>query len=268
MRLKQGVDGRDNKPGHDELMGLSCNGPHGRVEETELADYAADGLIMMVEWPRTLALTLMLLAAMFGWRKGRSASAAGGRAPAWTNIPLIALAIVSIGPSLCAAILYLTYRFGLVQPPASGYRFGSFVTLLPADFALMNWAFVPLYVVCRVWPGRDGARLAMWLSVVAMSLPCVVLFALAPEMLSTARDAGQGIGIVEAVLLWSPIAAIVPGVGSIIMDAGTAWMSVLMPLAGFLPMLGLMAWLLGRFAGRAVRKELGANARKADDSKA
>jgi hypothetical protein len=215
---------------------------------------------MMVEWPRTFALTLMLLAVVYGDRKGRGASVGSGRSLAWTNIPLIALAIISMGPSLCAAILYLTYRFGLVQPPASGYRFGSFVTLLPADFALMNWAFVPLYVVCRIWPDRDGARLAMWLSVVAMSLPCALLFALAPEMLSTARDAGQGIGIVEAVLLWSPIAAMVPGVASIIMDAGTAWMSVLMALAGFLPMLGLMAWLLGQFAGRAVRKELARNA--------
>ena len=198
----------------------------------------------------------MLLAVVYGWRKGRNASVASGQSVAWTNIPLIALAIVSIGPSLCAAILYLTYRFGLVQPPARGYRFGSFVTLLPADFALMNWAFVPLYVVCRVWPNLGGARLAMWFSVVAMSVPCLVLFGLAPEMLSTARDAGQGIGIIEAVLMWSPIAAIVPGVASIIIDAGTAWMSVLMALAGFLPMLGLIAWLLGRFAGRTVQQEV------------
>jgi hypothetical protein len=56
--------------------------------------------------------------------------------------------------------------------------------------------------------------------------------------------------------MWSPIAAIVPGVASMIIDADTAWMSVLMALAGFLPMLGLMAWLLGQFAGRAVRSEL------------
>lgn len=217
---------------------------------------------MMVEWPRTLALTMMLLAVVYGYRKGRNTSVASGQSLAWTNIPLIALAIVSIGPSLYAAILYLTYRFGLVAPPARGYRFGSFVTLLPADFALMNWAFVPLYVVCRVWPNLGGARLAMWLAVVAMSVPNMVLFGLAPEMLSTARDAGQGIGIIEAVLLWSPIATIVPGVASIIIDADTAWMSVLMALTGFLPVLGLMGWLLGQFAGRAVRKELGANARR------
>jgi hypothetical protein len=209
---------------------------------------------MTPEWPRYLTLTLMLLAVVVGYRKGCGAVVGSGRPLAWTNIPLIALAIISIGPSLCAVILYLMVRFGLVQPPAPGYRFGSIVYLLPADLALMNWAFVPLYVVCRVWPDRVAARLSMWLSVVAMSVPCAILFGLAPEMLSTARDAGQGIGIIEAMLLWSPIATIVPGVASVIIDADTAWMSVLMALAGFLPMLGLMAWLLGRFAGRAVAR--------------
>lgn len=197
----------------------------------------------------------MLLAVVVGYRKGRNASVGSGQSLAWTNIPLIALAIVSIGPSLYAAILYLTYRFGLVQPPARGYRFGSFVYLLPADFALMNWAFVPLYVVCRVWPNLGGARLAMWLSVVAMSAPCVLLFGLAPEMLSTARDAGQGIGIIEAVLMWSPIATIFPGVASIIIDADTAWMSVLMALAGFLPLVGLIAWFAGQRVGRLVPRD-------------
>jgi hypothetical protein len=225
---------------------------------------------MMIEWPRHLALILMLLAVVYGYCKGRNASVGRGQSLAWTNIPLIALAIISIGPSLYAVILYLTYRFGLVQPDAPGYRFGSFVYFLPVDFALMNWAFVPLYVVCRIWPDRGAARPAMWFSVVAMSVPCAVLFALAPEMVSSARDAGQGIGIIEAVLLWSPIAAIVPGVASMIIDADTALMSVLMALAGFLPVLGLMAWLLGQFAGRAVGQDaLRAPKRPwADDSKA
>jgi hypothetical protein len=94
----------------------------------------------------------------------------------------------------------------------------------------------------------------MWLAVVAMSVPNMVLFGLAPEMLSTARDAGQGIGIIEAVLMWSPIATFVPGVASIIMDADTAWMSVLMALTGFLPLLGLIAWFAGHLVGRAASK--------------
>ncbi len=209
-------------------------------------------LIMIMEWPRYLALMLMLLAVLYGYRKGRSASVASGQSLAWTNIPLIALAIISIGPSLYAVILYLTYRFGLVQPSGPGYRFGSFVYSLPVDFALINWAFVPLYVACRTWPKLAAARLAMWFSVVAMSIPGAVLFGLAPEMVSSARDAGQGIGIIEAVLLWPPIAMIWPGLASILIDGDTDAMFVLAALTGLLPNLGLMAWLMGQLAGRAV----------------
>jgi len=194
----------------------------------------------------------MLLAAVYGYRKGRNAPVASGQLLAWTNIPLIALAIISIGPSLCAVILYLTYRFGLVQPHAPGYKFGSLVYLSPIDFALINWAFVPLYVVCRIWPKLGATRLAMWFSVIAMSVPNLVLFGLAPEMVSSAFDSGQGIGIIEAMLLWPPIAMIWPGLASIIIHADTAFMFVLMALTGFLPILGLMAWLLGRLVGRVV----------------
>jgi hypothetical protein len=196
----------------------------------------------------------MLLAVVYGFRKGRNASVVSGQSLAWTNIPLIALAIISIGPSIFAAIVYLTYRFGLVQPHAPGYRFRSFVYSSPADFALIMWAFVPLYVVCRVWPNLGAARVAMWFSVVAMSIPGAIFFALAPEMISSAVDAGQGIGIIEAALLWPPIAMIWPGLASIIIDADTAFMFVLMALTGFLPILGLTAWLGGQLAGRHVRK--------------
>ena len=106
-------------------------------------------IIISVEWPRYLALIVLLLLVVFGYCRGRSHSLA------WTNIPLIALAILSIGPSVCAVILYSAYKSGLIQPSAPGYRFGSFVYSLPVDFALLNWAFVPLYVV-----GRFGRILA------------------------------------------------------------------------------------------------------------
>jgi len=200
-----------------------------------------------VEWPRDLVLIVLLLLVAFGYFRGRS------HAPAWTNIPLIALAIISIGPSVCAVILYFSYKFGLIEPSAPGYRFGSFVYSLPADFALLNWAFVPLYVVGRIWPHAGSARLAMWFAVVAMSVPNVVLFALAPEMVSNARDAGQGIGIMEAVLLWSPIQTIVPGIFAIVDAAGFEYSLVLNALTGFLPILGLVAWSLGRLVGKQVR---------------
>jgi hypothetical protein len=216
------------------------------------ARLACNGRIMIIEWPRSIALILMLLAVVYGYRKGRNASVVSGQSLAWTNIPLIALAIISIGPSVYAVILYLTYRFGLVQPHAPGYRFGSFVYLLPVDLALINWAFVPLYVVCRTWPKLGAARFAMWFSVVAMSVPGAVLFALAPEMISSAFDSGQGIGIIEAVLFWSPINW--PPLTSIIIDAPVAFMFVLMALTGFLPILGLIAWLAGQLVGRVVPK--------------
>jgi len=116
----------------------------------------------------------------------------------------------------------------------------------------MNWAFVPLYVVCRVRPNLGAARLAMWFSVVVMSVPNLVLFGLAPEMISSAYDSGQGIGIIQAVLLWPPIAMIWPGLASLIIDADTSLMFVLMALTGVLPTLGLVTWVAGRLVGRAV----------------
>ncbi|ARQ00684.1 hypothetical protein CAK95_17550 [Pseudorhodoplanes sinuspersici] len=150
-------------------------------------------------------------------------------------------------------ILYFSYKFGLIQPGAPGYRFRSFVYSLPADFALLNWAFVPLYVVGRIWPHAGSARHAMWFAVVAMSLPNFVLFGLATEMVSNARDAGQGIGIIEAVLLWSPVQTIFPGFVAIVDAVGFEYFFILSALTGFLPILGLVAWLLGQLVGRQAR---------------
>jgi hypothetical protein len=210
--------------------------------------------MIFVEWPRYLALIVLLLLVAFGYWRGRS------HAPAWSNIPLIALAILSIGPSVCAVILYFAYKFGLAQPGARGYGFHSFVYILPADFAVMNWAFVPLYVVGRIWP-RAG-RLAMWFAVVAMSVPNLILFGLTPEMISSAFDAGQGIGITEAVLLSSPIQMIWPWLGTIILDARFEYSFVLMALTGFLPTIGLVAWLSGQFVDVHVARASAAHHRK------
>jgi len=201
--------------------------------------------MISAEWPRHLALTVLLLGLVFGYWRGR------GRAPAWSNIPLVALAIISMGPSVCAVIVYLAYKFGLSQPGPRGYAFHSFVYLLPGDFALLNWAFVPLYLVGRIWPHAGSARPAMWFAVVLMSVPNVVLFGLASEMVSNARDAGQGIGIIEAVLSFSPIQMIWP-LSAIIDNARFEVSFVLHALTGFLPILGLVGWLLGQFFGRQV----------------
>jgi len=182
------------------------------------------------------ALILMLLAVAFGYYKGRNAAVVSGQSLTWTQIPLIALAIISIGPSILAVVLYLAYTFGIAQPGPRGFRFSQvFIFGSPVEFAVINWPFVALYLVCRIWPKLAGARLAMWFSVVAMSLPNVVLFGLAPEMVSNARDAGQGIGIIEAMLSF-PIIPIM----------------IISALTAPIPLLGLAGWLVGHSVGRFV----------------
>lgn len=188
----------------------------------------------------------MLLAVAFGYYKGRNAGVASGQSLAWTHIPLIALAIISIGPSIVAVVLYLAYTFGIIQPGPHGFRFSQvFIFESPINFALLNWPFVALYLICRLWPTLKAARLAMWFSVVAMSLPNVVLFGLAPEMISNVVDAGQGIGIVEA-MLSLPIVTIIWS--SIDAEAGVGL--VLSALITPIPLFGLAGWLMGHLFGR------------------
>ena len=134
---------------------------------------------------------------------------------------------------------------------------------LPLDFALLNWAFVPLYVAGRLWPRAGSARVAMWFAVVAMALPNVMLFALAPTMISGAFDAGQGIGVIESLFLWSPI-QMIPGITAIMIDASTEVFFILGALTGFLPLVGLIAWLLGQFAGHHVDPAGDLGGREAD----
>lgn len=195
-----------------------------------------------------LAVAAMLLAILFGYRKGRGAVSASGRSLAWTQVPLIAFAIASIGPSVFAIIIYLGYASGLIQPPASGYKFSIFIRDLPFDFAVLNWGFVALYVICRLWPNFGSARSAMWFSVVAMSLPNVLLFAMAWEMVSNVFDAGQGIGIIEAVLSL-PIITIIWSGPHGIFDAGFGIGFIISALMAPIPFFGLVGWLVGQLAG-------------------
>jgi len=197
-----------------------------------------------------LAVAVLLLAILFGYRKGRDAVSASGRSLAWTQVPLIAFAIASIGPSVFAIIIFLGYKLGLIQPPLSGYRFSTFIRDLPFDFAVINWGFVVLYVTCRLWPNFGSARSAMWLSVVAMSLPNVLLFSLAWTMVSNVFDAGQGIGVIEAMLILPIIAMIWPGPFPDVFDAGFGIGSVISTLTAPIPFLGLIGWLAGQLLGR------------------
>lgn len=202
-----------------------------------------------------VAVAVMLLAILFAYFKGRGVPSAGGQSPAWTRVPLIAFVIASIGPSAFAVLIYLGYRFGVFLPPATGYRFSTFITGLPFEFAVMNWGFVALYVTGRLWPNLGSARAAMWASVVVMALPNVVLFSLAWEMVSNVFDAGQGIGIIEATLSFPVVAMIWPGPLPAIFDApGIGF--VLSVLLAPLPILGLIGWLAVQFIGLMVSRSV------------
>ena len=194
-----------------------------------------------------LTLAVMLLAILFALLKGRGAVSAGGRSLAWTHVPLIALAIASLGPSAFAILIYLGYKFGLIQPPPSGYDFSTFIGSLPSDFAVMNWPFVALYVTCRLWPNVPSARSAMWVSVAAMALPNVLLFSLAWTMVSNVFDAGQGIGVVQFMLSEPIIAMIWPGPHLGFLKSGLGM--VISVLTAPIPLLGLIGWLAGQFLG-------------------
>ena len=191
----------------------------------------------------------MLLAILFAYRKGRDAVSASSRSLAWTHVPLIAFAIASLGPSAFAIMIYLGYKFGLLQPNPSGYSFSTFIRDLPFDFAVINWPFVALYLTCRLWPNFGSARSAMWLSVVAMSLPNVLLFSLAWTMVSNAFDAGQGIGVIEAMLILPIIAMIWPGPVPSIFNADSGIAFVISALTAPIPFLGFIGWLVGQLIG-------------------
>ena len=162
-------------------------------------------MLLMSDLFKYSALAVMLLAILLAYYKGRHVVSANGRSLAWTQVPIIAFLTVSIGPSAVATLIYLGYKSGLLQAGPSGYRFSTFIFQLPLDFAVMNWGFVALYVTCRLSPNFGSARSAMWLSAIPMSFLNVPLFFLAPEMVSNVFDAGQGIGVIQAMLsmpLW------------------------------------------------------------------
>lgn len=121
----------------------------------------------------------------------------------------------------------------------------------------MNWGFVALYVTCRLSPNFGSARSAMWVSATLMSFLNVPLFFLAPDMISNVFDAGQGIGIIQAMLsmpLWfGPTPAFLDP------DSGIGLL-VFAPLAP-IPFSGLVGWIAGRFIGGTASSPKGETAR-------
>jgi len=193
-------------------------------------------LVLTQDASNYITLALMLAAIAFACIKGRG--------PAWTHVPLAALAIASVGPSLFAMMIWLGYTLGIIQPGPAGYRLSTVVRDLPIDFAAANWGFAALYVICRLWPTFGAAKPAMWASVAAMSLPNIALFSLAWEMVSNVFDAGQGIGVVLAMISF-PI---------VDLDVGYGVGPVVAALTAPIPLLGLTAWLAAQCVARLVRE--------------
>lgn len=205
-------------------------------------------MILMSDLSKYSALAIMLLAISLAYYKGRHAHSANARSLAWTQIPLLAFLTVSVGPSVVATLIYLGYKSGLLQAGPSGYRFLTSVFQIPLDFAVMNWGFVALYVTCRLSQNYRPARSAMWFSAAAMCLLNVPLFLLAPDMVSNVFDAGQGIGMIQAMLsmpLWFG-----PSPGFLDPDSGIGFL-VFAPLAP-IPLSGLVGWIVGQFIGSAI----------------
>jgi hypothetical protein len=117
--------------------------------------------------------------------------------PGWTRIPLIAFAV---GPSVLGLILHVLYLAGANFIPFIGAlerapRLDA-VLLDPLALTFGLWPFLALYGVTRDNLIRDrsswrSARMAMIVSVAAMSLPSTVLLVdTALEMVSSAPNAG------------------------------------------------------------------------------
>jgi hypothetical protein len=148
----------------------------------------------------------------------------------WLFAPLIAFAVFDVGPSVLAPILFILSFF--VDLGALASRLdrapGLIIALLVEPFVLTIglWPFLALYSAARGIlierpAGWRSIRLATIASTIAMSLPSTVLLLDASgEMVSTARDAGQGTGILLFLfLLLLPILGIFGwGIGR-----GIAW---------------------------------------------
>ena len=148
----------------------------------------------------------------------------------WVFMPLIAFAIFAFGPSVLAPIAYLVSL--LVHLSAFGGpppRLPDPITLLlePPILTIALWPFLALYGTTRgklieqpeEW---RSIRLATIGATLAMCLPGAVLLVAVPlDMVSPARDAGQGSGFLclfFMVLLW------IPGAIGWLIGRGIAWM--------------------------------------------
>jgi hypothetical protein len=148
----------------------------------------------------------------------------------WLFLPLIAFAIFAAGPSMIALILYILHLlFDLSRYLGAVQGGPGPITLIvePLVLTLAFWPFLALYGAARGGPIAQPAqwksiRLATIGATLAMSLPSTVfLFGAPPEMLSSARDAGKGTGIM--IFLFMFLLPIV-GIFGWLTGRGIAWM--------------------------------------------
>jgi len=146
----------------------------------------------------------------------------------WMFMPIIAFAIFAVGPSVITLITYFL-NLAVDLSPFVGRRPLDLITLLLQPFllTLALWPFLYLYGATRDKLIEQPAewrslRLATIGATVALSLPSAIfLVAVAPEITSTARDAGQGVGIM---IFFFMILLPIPGVIGWVIGRGIAWM--------------------------------------------
>ena len=122
----------------------------------------------------------------------------------WLYIPLVAYLVFAVGPSVVAPIFFILSLFvdisSIIGPAQQAPGIGS-ILFMPIFLGLIFWPFLWLYGCARDELIRDPSsensiRLATIMSAAAMSVPCSLFLIGAPaEMMSSARDAGQGAGI-------------------------------------------------------------------------
>jgi hypothetical protein len=150
----------------------------------------------------------------------------------WLFLPLIAFAIFAAGPSLITPILYIVHLIFDLSAYLGAVQGGPgplSLLLEPLVLTIALWPFLAVYSTAR---DRLIAQPATWRSIrlatigatLAMSLPSTIFLVGVPqEMLSSARDAGQGTGIVIFLFMF------------------------------LLPLLGTFGWLTGRGIARMLR---------------
>jgi hypothetical protein len=151
----------------------------------------------------------------------------------WIFLPLVAFAIFAAGPSALALIAYILNAMVDLSPLVGPVgRSVPPVTLLirllvePLFLTIPLWPFLALYSVARDTLIEQPAewrsiRLATIGATVAMSLPSTIFLVGAPlEMMSSARDAGQGAGIISFFFM---VLLPIPGIIGWFIGRGIAW---------------------------------------------